>query len=83
MLDTFLYLVCMATIGMCHCQWFCENPPVTFGVVTEEVAGFKYQGRTTVKKLYILYLTETTAVYPRGTHAATWAYGTPSYGMRM
>ena len=60
-----------------------RNPPITFGIVTDEVAGFKYQGRTTVKKLYILYLTETMAVYPRRTHAATWAYGTPSYGMRM
>ena len=68
---------------MRHCQWFCENPPITLGIVTDKVTGVKYQSRTTVKELHALYLAQAVAVYRPRTPSATWTYGTLSYGMCM
>ena len=68
---------------MCHCQWFCEDPPVTFGIGTYKVTGVKYQRRMAVQELHTLYLAETMTMHRRRTTAATWTYSTLSYGMCM
>lgn len=83
MADTVLHLVGMAPIGMCHCQWFREDPPVTFGIGTDKVTSVKYQGRMAVQELHTLYLAETMTMHRRRTTAATWTYGNLSHGMCM
>ena len=63
MADTVLYIIGMATVGMCHPQRFGEDFLLTISVRTYHVAGLQYQRGVVTKPFRTLNLTITVAVY--------------------